>query len=48
MRRKTLAMSQGKLGAALGLTFQQLRKYEKGTTSGPARCSKSPISFWCQ
>jgi len=32
MRRKVLAMSQQKLGAALGLTFQQVQKYEKGTT----------------
>jgi transcriptional regulator with XRE-family HTH domain len=24
-------MSQGKLGEALGLTFQQVQKYEKGT-----------------
>src|SRR5262245_28616500 len=31
MRRITLAMSQQKLGAALGLTFQQVQKYEKGT-----------------
>jgi transcriptional regulator with XRE-family HTH domain len=31
MRRMMLAMSQGKLGAALGLTFQQVQKYEKGT-----------------
>ena len=31
MRRKMLAMSQEKLGAALGLTFQQVQKYEKGT-----------------
>src|SRR5215510_11733892 len=30
MRRKMLAMSQQKLGAALGLTFQQVQKYEKG------------------
>jgi transcriptional regulator with XRE-family HTH domain len=30
MRRKMLAMSQGKLGQALGLTFQQVQKYEKG------------------
>jgi transcriptional regulator with XRE-family HTH domain len=30
MRRKILAMSQGKLGAALGLTFQQVQKYERG------------------
>jgi transcriptional regulator with XRE-family HTH domain len=32
MRRKVLAMSQQKLGAALGLTFQQVQKYEKGAT----------------
>src|ERR1700745_1896802 len=32
MRRKMLAMSQTKLGDALGLTFQQVKKYEKGTT----------------
>ena len=31
MRRIMLAMSQEKLGAALGLTFQQVQKYEKGT-----------------
>jgi transcriptional regulator with XRE-family HTH domain len=31
MRRMMLAMSQGKLGDALGLTFQQVQKYEKGT-----------------
>jgi transcriptional regulator with XRE-family HTH domain len=32
MRRKMLAMSQQKLGAALGLTSQQVQKYEKGAT----------------
>ena len=31
MRRIMLAMSQEKLGDALGLTFQQVQKYEKGT-----------------
>ncbi len=31
MRRKMLGMSQTKLGDALGLTFQQVQKYEKGT-----------------
>jgi transcriptional regulator with XRE-family HTH domain len=30
MRRKMLGISQGKLGDALGLTFQQVQKYEKG------------------
>ena len=31
MRRMMLAMSQTTLGNALGLTFQQVQKYEKGT-----------------
>jgi transcriptional regulator with XRE-family HTH domain len=31
MRRIMLGMSQEKLGEALGLTFQQVQKYEKGT-----------------
>jgi transcriptional regulator with XRE-family HTH domain len=31
MRRLMLRMSQQKLGGALGLTFQQVQKYEKGT-----------------
>src|SRR5579862_8005883 len=30
VRRMTLTMSQSKLGEALGLTFQQIQKYEKG------------------
>ena len=30
MRRIMLGMSQEKLGEALGLTFQQIQKYEKG------------------
>jgi transcriptional regulator with XRE-family HTH domain len=30
MRRMMLSMSQEKLGFALGLTFQQVQKYEKG------------------
>jgi len=29
-RRQMLKMSQGKLGNAVGLTFQQIQKYEKG------------------
>src|SRR5215468_3480672 len=32
MRRKIVAMSQEKLGAALGLTPQQVQKYERGAT----------------
>jgi transcriptional regulator with XRE-family HTH domain len=31
MRRMMLGMSQEKLADALGLTFQQIQKYEKGT-----------------
>lgn len=31
MRRITVGMSQEKLGEALGVTFQQIQKYEKGT-----------------
>jgi hypothetical protein len=31
VRRLVLGMSQIKLGEALGLTFQQVQKYEKGT-----------------
>jgi transcriptional regulator with XRE-family HTH domain len=30
-RRMTIGMSQEKLGEMLGLTFQQVQKYEKGT-----------------
>jgi transcriptional regulator with XRE-family HTH domain len=31
MRRLMVGMSQGKLGEALAVTFQQIQKYEKGT-----------------
>lgn len=31
MRRLLVGMSQEKLGTALGITFQQIQKYEKGT-----------------
>ncbi len=31
LRRTMLSMSQEKLGEALGITFQQIQKYEKGT-----------------
>ncbi|WP_112661988.1 helix-turn-helix domain-containing protein [Microvirga flavescens] len=31
MRRMSIGMSQEKLGEMLGLTFQQVQKYEKGT-----------------
>src|SRR5690348_12643615 len=41
MRRMMLAMSQEKLGNALGLTFQQVQKYEKGTNRIGA-----PVAFF--
>lgn len=31
MRRQIVSMSQEKLGELLGITFQQVQKYEKGT-----------------
>jgi len=31
MRRLLVSMSQEKLGTSLGITFQQIQKYEKGT-----------------
>jgi transcriptional regulator with XRE-family HTH domain len=44
MRRLMLGMSQGKLGDKLGLTFQQVQKYEKGTN----RISASRLQAMCQ
>jgi transcriptional regulator with XRE-family HTH domain len=53
MRRMMLAMSQEKLGDALGLTFQQVQKYEKGTNRiGASRLQQIshilqvPVSFF--
>src|SRR5258707_9803565 len=52
MRRIMLGMSQEKLGEALGLTFQQIQKYEKGTNRvGASRIQqiseilRVPVSF---
>jgi transcriptional regulator with XRE-family HTH domain len=52
MRRIMLGMSQEKLGDALGLTFQQIQKYEKGTNRvGASRIQqiaevlRVPVSF---
>src|SRR6201995_4218459 len=52
MRRIMLGMSQEKLGEALGLTFQQIQKYEKGTNRvGASRIQQiseilqGPVSF---
>ncbi len=44
MRRMMLGMSQEKLGDALGLTFQQVQKYEKGTN----RIGASRLQQICQ
>ncbi|MBX9710560.1 MAG: helix-turn-helix domain-containing protein [Xanthobacteraceae bacterium] len=53
MRRIMLGMSQEKLGEALGLTFQQIQKYEKGTNRiGASRVQQIgdvlqvPVSFF--
>ena len=53
MRRLMLGMSQEKLGDALGLTFQQVQKYEKGTNRmGASRLQqishilKIPVPFF--
>lgn len=53
MRRMLVSMSQEKLGDSLGLTFQQVQKYEKGTNRiGASRLFQIsrvlgvPISFF--
>jgi transcriptional regulator with XRE-family HTH domain len=37
-RRRFLGMSQEKLGAAAGLSFQMIQRYENGSNSVPASC----------
>jgi transcriptional regulator with XRE-family HTH domain len=53
MRRKMLSMSQTELADAVGVTFQQIQKYEKGTNrisasrlQQIARVLQVPISFF--
>lgn len=53
LRRMMIGMSQEKLGDALGITFQQIQKYEKGTNrigasrlQHAARVLKVPVSFF--
>ena len=53
MRRMMLGMSQEKLGDALGLTFQQVQKYEKGSNRiGASRLQQisltlqAPVEFF--
>jgi transcriptional regulator with XRE-family HTH domain len=52
LRRTMLGMSQEKLGESLGITFQQIQKYEKGTNRvGASRLQQIseilqvPVSF---
>ena len=53
LRRMMLSMSQEKLGENLGITFQQIQKYEKGTNrigasrlQHIARVLTVPVSFF--
>lgn len=53
LRRNMLGMSQEKLGEKLGITFQQVQKYEKGTNRvGASRLQaiasilEAPVSFF--
>ncbi|MEF2550684.1 helix-turn-helix domain-containing protein [Aurantimonas sp. A2-1-M11] len=53
LRRTMLGMSQEKLGESLGITFQQIQKYEKGTNRiGASRLQRIsevmtvPVSFF--
>ena len=53
LRRMMLGMSQEKLGESLGITFQQIQKYEKGTNRiGASRLQQIsnilqvPVSFF--
>lgn len=53
LRRMMLSMSQEKLGDSLGITFQQIQKYEKGTNrigasrlQHIARVLSVPVAFF--
>ncbi|MBB3952227.1 helix-turn-helix domain-containing protein [Aureimonas jatrophae] len=53
LRRTMMGMSQEKLGEHLGITFQQIQKYEKGTNRiGASRLQKiaevlnTPVSYF--
>lgn len=55
MRRKFLGVSQERLAQALGLTFQQVQKYERGTNRISAsklfeiaRFLEAPVSYFFQ
>jgi transcriptional regulator with XRE-family HTH domain len=53
MRRKELGLSQDKLAEALGITFQQIQKYERGSNRvsasklwETARALQAPINYF--
>lgn len=53
LRRRLMGLSQSKLGAAIGLTFQQMQKYERGqnrisasTLYRLAEALDVPVSFF--
>ena len=53
LRRTLLGLSQSELGKALGLSFQQMQKYERGANTigagqlcGIARALDVPVSFF--
>ena len=53
LRRKTLKMSQEQLGEQLGITFQQVQKYERGTNRvgasrlwGISKVLQVPVQFF--
>lgn len=55
LRRKMLGFSQEALGVSVGVSFQQIQKYEKGTNRiGASRlvdiaaCLDTPVSFFFQ
>ena len=54
-RRQSLGMSQRKLGALLGVSFQQIQKYERGTNRlavtmlvRAAAALNAPVSFFLE
>lgn len=53
LRRTAIGLSQEKLGEALGITFQQIQKYEKGTNrvggsrmAAIAECLSVPVAHF--
>jgi DNA-binding XRE family transcriptional regulator len=45
MRRKMLAIGQQKLADALGITYQQVQKYEKGATPHRGRSVTANLPY---